>query len=286
VERPWRSRFEERDDHGTRISVSVTSPDHYEISSADRVLDLGPPRPGPPSGDYHLDAVLPDLLHRHLAVRLGPRTVAGQACVDYRTGGPLGDAFSAPTADEHADLCVTDDGILLREDWWRNGGSLRSTVATSLERGPVDSSLFTVPDAQPVDSTFVPDRVQPFSIRQLPHDTARFWLAAHPPWHLQLTRRYRAQANLSGAGSGAVTTLDVYQHGDVAVVVSQQPAGAAPTDGVAVDVPGLGTARSTLRPEGAQLHVVSHGVDLVLRGPMTSAQLEWFARSLRPVRAT
>ena len=283
VQRPWSSRVDTRDASGKLISETVTTPDHAYISSGAGLLDLGQPRPVPPTGDYHLDAILGDLLQRHLARQLGTSTVIGERCTNIRTGEPLGNAFAAPTSDEYVDICVSHDGLMLREDWWRHRARIRLTEATAVQRGPVDPAKFVVTNAAPVDPSLAPDRVQPFSTKQLPRDTTWFWRARHPPWQLRLVGRFRAAGNLGGT-TASVVTIDVYRHGNVVIAVTQQPAGAAPTAGQVEHVAGVGAGRSTVTPGGADLHLVGRGVDIDVRGTASVAQLRWFVRSLHPTR--
>jgi hypothetical protein len=285
VQRPFSSRVDTFDSDGKMLSESVNTPTHAYISSGSGLLDLGQPRPLPPPGDYHLDAVLSDLLKRKLAQPMGTRTVAGERCDDVRTGQPIGNPFAAPTSDEYVDICVSHDGLLLREDWWRHGATLRLTEATTVSRGPVDPNEFVVAKSQPVDPSLAPERVQAFSTKQLPKDTTWFWQSGHPPWGLRLVGRYRAVSSLGGTSS-SVVTIDVYQKKNVLIIVTQQPAASAPTKGNAERVANVGTGRSTLSAVGADLHLVGRGVDVEIAGTAGLAELRWFARSLHAVRTT
>lgn len=68
-----------------------------------------------------------------LVERREVREVAGRRCQVWRTGGALAaTTFVAPTADDHFDLCIDDEGLLL-EEWQVDGGrAIRQRVAVDV----------------------------------------------------------------------------------------------------------------------------------------------------------
>jgi hypothetical protein len=76
-----------------------------------------------------------------LVERREVREVAGRRCQVWRTGGAqAATTFVAPTEDDHFDLCVDEDGLLL-EEWQVDGGvPIRQRVAVEVETGTVDAA--------------------------------------------------------------------------------------------------------------------------------------------------
>jgi hypothetical protein len=162
-----------------------------------------------------------------LVERREVREVAGRRCQVWRTGGAqAATTFVAPTDDDHFDLCVDEDGLLL-EEWQVDGGvAIRQRVAVDVEVGtvtaaevarlprestlPVDlgggSLVETAADAQPV-GPFLEVGAAPAGF------THRGRFTVVPP-----------QAGLLEGGERAkvlAATTDVYVRGADAVIVER-----------------------------------------------------------------
>jgi hypothetical protein len=114
----------------------------------------------PPSlaaSDLRLDGVLDARVDAGDIDRRGVHRVAGRPCQAYRLGGPItgGTVTSLdPASDEHADVCVDEDGLVLSERWVKGDTELRRRTAVDVEVDvDFDKGTFDVQDAEPVPAT-------------------------------------------------------------------------------------------------------------------------------------
>lgn len=88
------------------------------------------------SGDLRPDAVLAAAVDAgHVEVRDEHR-VAGVRCREHRFGGPVSSGVLTPVGavpGEHADVCLDQRGLVLRERWVAGGRTLRERTATTVE---------------------------------------------------------------------------------------------------------------------------------------------------------
>ena len=84
-------------------------------------------------GDMYADVALAWALDKGMAEERGTETVIGRECTVFRTGAPIGAPVTAATDDEHADLCVDEAGLILREDWHIDGKEVRRMEAVEVD---------------------------------------------------------------------------------------------------------------------------------------------------------
>ena len=100
--------------------------------------------PGIETHDISL-GILREAARRGRVKEVGRRTVLGRSCTTFSyfqfRPAPLG----LPTRREHVDPCVTDDGILLREDWTLVGKLARVREAVEVDGAPrFDDATFFI----------------------------------------------------------------------------------------------------------------------------------------------
>ena len=104
----------------------------------------------PASGDVRIDAVLEEAVRAGHVERGRSRRIAGTSCRDHRFGGPVSSGVLTPVGTvpgEHADVCIDDRGLVLRESWAVDGVVRRLREAVDVSVGPVDDVVSTVPAA-------------------------------------------------------------------------------------------------------------------------------------------
>jgi hypothetical protein len=144
--------FEDGATHAERIAVSrpfrseVRSGDTARISDAGVLATAGGDGSwlsievpiAPATADLRPDAVLADAVAAgHVEVR-GRHRVAGTTCQEHRFGGPVASGSLTPvgtTPGEHADVCIDDRGLVLRERWVLHGRLVRERTATDVSVG-------------------------------------------------------------------------------------------------------------------------------------------------------
>lgn len=141
-----------------------------------RVLAV-PPALG--TSDLRPDVALPEAVERHLAERREVREVAGRRCQVFRVGSTASDGTLVPigtTAEEHADVCVDEQGLVLEEWWVKDGEPIRQRVAIAVDadaetddedfelagegaatRGPLDGSVVETDDVPTLVELPAPD---------------------------------------------------------------------------------------------------------------------------------
>lgn len=124
-------------------------------SSSWRLVDPGRRRA---EADAHVLGSLAFLMRRGLATLHGQRSVQGRPCTVLRTRMPVGNpAREAPSAKDHAELCVDRTGVVLTERWVIGGRLARERRLVRFEPGAAlaDNDF----RAEPLDQRAVPDIV-------------------------------------------------------------------------------------------------------------------------------
>lgn len=103
----------------------------------------------PASGDVRIDAVLDAAVAAGHVEAGATRRIAGLRCHEHRFGGPVSAGILTPVGTvpgEHADVCLSDGGLVLRERWVVDGEVRRSREAVAVHRLRPDADRFAVPD--------------------------------------------------------------------------------------------------------------------------------------------
>jgi hypothetical protein len=141
---PYRARTVTRSAGGTTTGFAWDARGLYTItdSGAVQTSEVAPGAPGPYSG---LAVSLPLAEQQHLVTRAGASTVLGHACTTWVSREPLdGAPFAPATRTDHTSTCVDAAGVLLSDDWYVGGRSVRTRTATFVGDGPslVGDGLF------------------------------------------------------------------------------------------------------------------------------------------------
>lgn len=225
------------------------------------------------ASDLRLDGVLDRLVDSGDVQRRDEvRRIAGRACEVFRLGGPIGGGGIVPVgsaANEHADICVDEDGLVLLEAWEKDGKVLRRRTAVDVA---VDVTFaddtFTVEDADPVSATSGGG-----SARRVTDDSpfgARTWNLPRPPvgfrhvgrWAVIWPRLDSSIDPFAGAESGRIAGIaTVWVSGPDVLVVEQGASadGARPFDahpqGENVDLGALDAGEVVTDGRGTEVRV-------------------------------
>jgi hypothetical protein len=258
VRRPFDGSFEAKS--GTAITSGAITNDTGSW------VWLTQPVPGwAPAGDGHhrstadqwagpaLRAAIPE----KLAGVIGHRTVVGRPCTDVRTGGPLGNPLTRPTAKSHADICVDDaTGVVLREAWTLNGKEARTRTATAFDQSPT----FTAGDFDPhpfaplsaeEQATFgVTAPLDAKTVADLPYQLT-------PPAGFTLDSALSETSGSIGSGAGISQLVLHFVNGNQLLDLIQGPVapGASPPSGKALDLGAVGRGWLTLDMGASDLEV-------------------------------
>jgi len=220
-----------------RIETHRGEPDEVDLDAAPAVLDLNV-LGGSETGGVEQDRLLvvvppaPALRAAHVRIDVAAaeeaglvepldvgRRIAGRSCAELRTGAPLdGGILREPTDDDHVDVCVSDDGLVLREEVTSGGDVIERRTAVSVDTA-----------AQPEDDAFSPlgyripeadggGRVRLVTPDSRPPGVRHLQLAA-PPDGMALLGRYGVLtdtvpgANAAGTPEAVISMVDVYAGG-------------------------------------------------------------------------
>lgn len=291
ISRPFRSAI--------RTGATSRSSDVGVLASAGgdgRWLEIEVPV-APASGDVRIDAVLDAAVAAGHVEPGGTRRIAGTTCRDHRFGGPVSAGVLTPVgtvAGEHADVCIADGGLVLRERWVVHGEVRRLREAVSVAVGQVHAERFAVPSdarllpfaqgggsTRPVDANHDAGFTEHWSI-EVPagFDHAGRWLVAPPaPQALEpgevrgpevalVSDAWVRGADLLVLDQGA-TMPDVAPPWDERPVVQRRALGSAGTAEVAWDL--RASEVRILRPDGGFVR---------LAGTLTPDELIDIARTL------
>ena len=154
------------------------------------------------------------------------RTVLDRRCQVFRAGSPIDVATLAPPdadAEQWADICVSDDGLVLQEEWVIAGEPFRRRTAIEIDESPeLDDELF-VPGGQ------VGDGADVGALAELTADSVQpgvpFYALQRPPDGFRHRGRFgytppRGKLDFNQAeGPKIALILDVYEDGDGGVLV-------------------------------------------------------------------
>lgn len=146
VERPHRRRVEVREDpDGPPRSVTVTNRRFFWSFGEEGEEQVGALRP-PARIDGEISGrALEDAVDEALVERGGEQEVAGEPCATFAYRDPPPAPLAEPTAEDRVAICVSPDGILLREEWRLGGDVVRLREAVSVDRSPdLDDDRFLV----------------------------------------------------------------------------------------------------------------------------------------------
>lgn len=216
------------------------------------------------------EAALPALraaVGRGLASARGTATVLGRRCTVVRTGKPVGSPIVAPSARDHADLCLDDQtGIILREVWTLRGrvAQTRTAVAFSTT-APAPNTFVATPAGEDLGVTMAGQS-------GVPHDTAlptshlpALPVSFRPPagYRLDAATLENTVAPSSGPQSVVIEHY-VGPHGDLLDVEVGDVAPSGP--GVPVSLPSGRSGQLTYDMTASQLVVAVGSAHVMLQG--------------------
>jgi hypothetical protein len=246
------------------------------------VQEISGRQPAPGTGDQYLVSGLAEAVRRGLAQPVGDATLVGRRCTVYRFREPPIGPIKELAGADHDDLCLTGNGLLLREAWTLKGKVVlrRTAVRVDLDRS---DRAFDVTGAAPAPesgplaepappgSSFVPD-------------------PAPPPGYTLARREAFVLRQPSDAGPVALYVSTVWAFTDGPQVVSVEAGDSSATG----QLPWLttdpsrheslpaGAAESVVRNDGMELRVdLGNNRWLRVRGTVPAAELLRYARTLR-----
>jgi hypothetical protein len=288
VERPFMARTGTNDHR----PAPGARPDNGTLTTVDGLYQLRPEgvqeisgrQPSPGTGDQHLTADVDELVDRKQARLVSSATVAGLRCTVYRFVEPPVGPIKALTGTDHDDLCLTPDGLVLREEWTLDGRVVLRRTAVEVTHSPKGlRRAFDVRDAAPAPpsgpvatvaaarSSFLPD----------PKPPSGFRLARRDSFALR-------QPSDAGPVTLYTSTVWAFTRGSEVVTVEAGDSRASgqlpwlPSDvSRPVGLP-LGRAESVMRNDGTELRVDLGGARWVrVRGTVPLAALVRYATTLR-----
>jgi hypothetical protein len=146
VRRPFESRLVSRAG-AQELTVRASRLGTLAFGSAQGPIAIAS-APTPGSADLRFDPALRDAVEEELVEVREQRRVAGRRCQVYRFGSTVTSGELRPVGsrdEEHADVCIDADGLLLEEVWWKEGRPLQRRIATEVEVGPrLGDATFTI----------------------------------------------------------------------------------------------------------------------------------------------
>jgi len=267
-------------------------PDNGTLTTVDGLFQLRPEgvqkisgrQPSPGTGDQYLVANLDEAVDRNLAKPIATATIVDRKCTVYRFLEPPVGPIKRLSGDDHDDLCLTADGLVLREVWTLKGKVILRRTAIAVTIAPRDTEdALDVSDAAeappngpvaaaaPSGSSFVPDPDPParfslarrdsFALRQ-PSDTGPVTLYTSTVW-----------AFTRGADVVTVEAGDSHASGGRLPWLTSDPSRT-------VSLP-YGEAQSVLRNDGAELRIdLGEERWLRVRGTVPLSTLVQYAKTL------
>lgn len=305
VKRPFESRLETRQGPppgGALLSVQVGRLGHIETRGRNRSTATFATFPGVAPSDVRVSDIAEDLVEQGLAERREQRTVAGRRCLVYRTSGPLSaKSLRRPSAQEYADNCLDQQGLVLEELYVVDGRPLSRRVATTVDTAPTFAT-----GTFRTEAVTIPVDKGGGSVREVEPDSAPegddpFWQLAAPPAGFEQVGRYSVVPPQADNFSDPLrrkfivaTVSDVYVDGPKLIVVDQgstleggEAFPPAPEGTPTLDAGQLGTAEVHLSGDGAELRVnLRQGAFVRVYGTVPVADLASVLRDLRPATGT
>ena len=175
--------------------------------------------PGIETHDVSL-GILRDAARRGRVRELGRLSLLGRSCTRFSYFQFRPAPLSPPTRREHVDPCVTDDGILLREDWMAVGKLARVREAVEVDTAPrFDDSRFFIgrtPEAGAAASAFASQ--QAVQEGKAPNGTV---LRSRLPAGFTVDRRATVAGSGSGGGRPHTAYVESYLHDSEAAILEQ-----------------------------------------------------------------
>jgi hypothetical protein len=226
-----------------RIETHRVEPDDVDLDADPEILDLavlGGAETGPPDQERLLVVVppTPALRGAHLGTDIDAATeagvleplgfgrrVAGRACTEIRTGAALdGGILRAPTDDDRNDVCVDDEGIVLREEIVQGGQVVERRTAVRVDLAPdLDGEVFE-PLGRRIPELDGGGRVRRVTPDSRPPDVTHFQLA-DVPGSLEVVGRFGVLTdspvggNVAGSVEQVISMVDVLAGGGDVLVV-------------------------------------------------------------------
>jgi hypothetical protein len=160
VRRPYESLVTSTRD-GTLLSGTATSRQALQtFLSAQQGWLILQPELHRAADDQHPAGAVAAMEALGLVERRGEEAYAGRRCTVFRTGQPpSAGAATAPSEEEHTDLCIDEAGLVLHERWEIGGSVVVERTARSVDLEPVlDPATFApgpvLEDADGVQAAF------------------------------------------------------------------------------------------------------------------------------------
>jgi hypothetical protein len=286
--RPFRVRagtYDHRPKRGERPDAgTLTTVDGLFQLRPEGVQEISGRQPSPGTGDQWLVSQLADAVDRKLARRVGSAHVARRDCTVYRFAEPPVGPIAALGDGDHDDLCLTADGLLLREVWTLEGKVIQQRTAIEVDttgrglddlldspatiQSPPDGPVATHSDA---GSSFLSDPAPP----------SRYALAARDAFALR-------QPSDQGPVTLYTSTVWAFTRGAELVTVEAGDSSASgklpwldrdPSRRVKLPI---GDGVTVIRNDGGEIRVDLGGSRWVrVRGTIPLADLVRYARTLR-----
>lgn len=157
------------------------------------------------------------------------RKISGRSCAELRTGAGLdGGILRRPTETGHNDVCVDDDGLVLREEITTGGAVIERRTAVSVDTSPElepdELATAFAPLGYRIPEDAGGGRVRRLTPDSRPPGVAHYELASPPPG-TELLGRFGvltdsvAGANAAGPTSAVLSIVDVYVGGGEVVTI-------------------------------------------------------------------
>lgn len=298
----WEERTVERPFAGSTVATDERPPSRAgargNVTTRDRVYALGEDGlrevsarvPGVSGSDHAIAEVVDEAVQRRLARRMEEgRSVLGRSCRVYRTAEPPTGPLQPLRADDHADVCIDVDGLLLWEEWVLDRSVVRVREAVEVDvrpaRAKLDGALSTR-DAMALEPGLTavrlagPGAALP-AFLPTPPTPRGFGLAGVVGIIVPL-----ALANPDAPAEAVLYTSKawVFARGPDVISIEAGSGGlgwSTRDASAAVHLAGLGPARSVIGVDGAELRVdLGTGRWVRIRGTMSASRLAAYAAGL------
>ena len=297
VRRPFDSRMERRfgAPPGTDVSgVEISRFGRLAVPTGEMEALTVDVSPELAASDWRLDPALDGLVRSDVAAVREWREVLDRPCRVHRFGEPLATGDPVPYeagSRDYADVCISEDGLVLEEVWVTSGKVLRRRLAVQIENDP------KLQDADLADPSgeLAPERgggavegVDPAT--NPPYASVRL---DGVPNRFRLIGRYAVTApqlgaTPSAAGATNVSLVDVWGDGIDVVILEQGGPELPPVDAPAVserDVEGVGKVRLRLGLRMNEIRATIASRPFRLRATLPPTELLEIAKGLHEVPA-
>lgn len=229
AEPPFDSRVETRRDEpesaGELVLVDIEVMGAIELGPLGQQRTLVVVQPGPASRGGWFDTDTGAAADAGVVVSTGKGyEIVGRRCTEIRTGSPLdGGVLVAPSTDDHSDVCIDDDGLVLREEVTVGGKvTVRRTAVKVATTPPPDGAFaplgWRLPEAEGGG------RVRRVTADSRPPGVDHHQLGSPPTGFAHVGRFGVATdtspgPNAAGAADRLVSVVDVYRNGTEVVTV-------------------------------------------------------------------